>query len=78
MQTIVIIARNANELKELFLRLERRAEKMGLKINESKTKYMKITRKETNNADNIRIEKYQFAETSTFKYLGTLMQKQQC
>lgn len=71
---IVIISRKEIELKDLFLRLEERAKEMGLRINENKTKYMRVTRKETD-ANNIEIGRYKFERTDNFKYLETIINK---
>lgn len=54
---IAIISRNEMKLKELFLKLKERSEKMELKIN--KIRYMKLARKKTN-VNNIKIERYKF------------------
>lgn len=44
---------------------------MELKINENKTKYMRVSREETN-TNNIKIGRYKFEKTDNFKYLGTI------
>jgi hypothetical protein len=44
---IVLVGRNITALWELFIKLEKEGKKVGLNINEGKTKYMKVTRKHT-------------------------------
>ena len=61
-------------LKDAFLRFEKEAETLDLKINEDKTKYMYLSR-DVLNRDKIgkiiSIEDYNFERARQFKYLGT-------
>ena len=43
---IVLVARNKNVLKDTFIEMEREVSKIGLEVNEAKTKYMKVSAKE--------------------------------
>ena len=51
------------------------ARRMGLQINESKTKYMISSRKENTNTlpDHLVIENYKFEHVTNFTYLGSLL-----
>jgi hypothetical protein len=42
-----VIGRTIRDLKEAFIKLEHEAQKMGLRINERKTKYMEVTAQPT-------------------------------
>jgi hypothetical protein len=44
---IVLIRKNEIEIKQLFVELENAARKLGLQINQEKTKYMIVERKNT-------------------------------
>ena len=48
-------------------------DKIGLKINEGKTKIMKLRNKTVNNETHIQIGQHTFEEVSKFKYLGIMM-----
>ena len=67
---IDIIAQTPNALKEAFASLETEANKMNLKINQEKTKYMPCTKTEFRESY-FEIGPYKFETTSNFKYLGS-------
>ena len=72
---VVIISRSGQELRHMFMQLESESKKVGLKINESKTKYM-ITSRSTNkwsHLNELRIENFGFERVNRFKYLGSLI-----
>jgi hypothetical protein len=56
-----ITGRSERDVKEAFIKLNNEAQKIGLNINEEKTKYMEITAKQTKNVylnvRNYRLEK---------------------
>jgi hypothetical protein len=63
-----IIARSQPSLKEAFLALEGAAGRMGLRINQEKTKYI-ITSQNAEQSENISIGNYTFEVVQTFTYL---------
>ena len=69
---IVIMARNINELKEVFLKLISAAQQLGLEINCQKTKYMIISAEERRrHRNNITVENMTFENVDSFVYLGS-------
>ena len=71
---IVIISRSLLDMKNCFNQIEEEGRKVGLEINERKTKYMIASRKNKwNNINNINIGTYQFERVEEFKYLGSLV-----
>ncbi|GFU65710.1 putative endonuclease-reverse transcriptase [Trichonephila clavipes] len=66
---IDIITRTSSALRLAFLSLEKEALRMGLKINETKTKYMPCTKSCFNNSHS-KIELHCF-EVDSFTYLGS-------
>lgn len=69
---IDIIGRTKQAVVEAFTSLENAASRMGLTINEDKTKYMISTNK-TINRDPLKINNYTFENVKQFKYLGTII-----
>lgn len=72
---IAIVSRSKKELREVLIRLEQSAEKMGLEISEKKTKYMEWNRNEVRRDGKLEIRTakgklYSFQEVESFTYLG--------
>ncbi|GFS48075.1 reverse transcriptase domain-containing protein [Trichonephila clavipes] len=67
---IDIIARTPTALRQAFLPLEKETLRMGLKINENKTKYMPYT-KSCFNISHYKIDEYSFEVVDSFTYLGS-------
>lgn len=67
---IGIIARTPRALEEAFISLEKEALKMGLKINENKTKYMPCT-KTAHRSTHLKIGGHSFEVVDSFTYLGS-------
>jgi hypothetical protein len=67
---LMIVSRNKNALKDTLVKVESEARKRGLPVNESKTKYMEITRA-ARNSDHLRCGKYEFVHVKEFTYLGS-------
>jgi hypothetical protein len=65
---IVILGESKPELTST-INLLKNSEEMGLRVNESKTKFMIITRKPTV-MQCLRIGQYLFEQVEDFKYLG--------
>lgn len=69
---IALVARRQDDLKEKFIKLERNADKVGLKINEHKTKFMTMSRSQVRREQqNYSIGDYNIEGVKDFKYLGT-------
>lgn len=69
-----LIGNSRLKMRETFIRFENEAEKMGLQINENKTKYMYTSRRVQNRdriGQNITIGNHNFERVKEFKYLGT-------
>lgn len=69
---IDIIGDTTVKVKEEFLKIESAAVKIGLKVNESKTKYMTTSRTERRDriGQNVTMDQYNFERVQEFKYLG--------
>ncbi|PSN47892.1 hypothetical protein C0J52_01258, partial [Blattella germanica] len=59
-------------IKEAFLSLSEAAEKVGLIVNEGKSKFIQITRRPLNE-EKIEIGKYKFEIVQEFQYLGIIV-----
>lgn len=71
---IVLLSRRKQELEENLVKLETAGEEMGLKINQSKTKYMLSTRKRQNTKEKtILLNQVEYEWCQNFKYLGSLI-----
>jgi hypothetical protein len=65
-----IIRRTQKAMKEAFINLERAAKKMHLQINQDKTKYVPVTKKDCiNRLAHIEIGSYKFEVVHSFTYL---------
>ena len=64
--------RTRTALKEAFLSLERAAGKMGLRINEEKTRYLTM-RESKNQQRYFQIKNFNFEVVQSFTYLGSLI-----
>jgi hypothetical protein len=69
---IVITARTKKCLIQTFEVLERESIKLGLKVNETKTKYMHLTRN-TKTIHELKTGEYKFEGISRFTYLGSVL-----
>lgn len=63
------MARQFDEIKPLAELLTERSKPMGLMVNEDKTKYMILSRKNYNQ-QNLAVNEMLFDRVNTFKYLG--------
>ena len=73
---LVIVTRNKRELQDCIFKLEEEAQRMGLHINETKTKYMTWTDKDYKKGSKLEItngsgKMYSFEEVERYAYLGT-------
>jgi len=73
---IALIGKNEIEIRKLFLEMENTARKLGLQINQEKTKYMIVERKNSlkkNKIGHLKIKNYKFERVENFKYLGVIL-----
>jgi len=71
---IVIVARTQKKLTQVYLDLEEETSKLGMEINENKTKYMVTsTYEHGRNAGDLRIGNKTFAAVQSFQYLGNII-----
>lgn len=69
-----LIGRGTLAIKESFIEMEREASKEGLLVNEEKTKYLTLDRKQGSRVgQNITIDTYNFEVVQSFKYLGSIL-----
>ena len=69
---IVIIGRTKQAMRDTFCKLKQEALKVGLIVNDNKTKYLHCTRK-TTHPTHIIIGKEQYKQVNSFKYLGAMV-----
>jgi hypothetical protein len=71
---IVIIARTRQKIIEIYKKMEDKARKIGLKINESKTKYRIMSTSENRRkTQDLKVEGKSFMGVNNFKYLGNML-----
>jgi hypothetical protein len=70
MNDVGLVTRNTPTLKELLSALETEGKKMGLRINEEKTKYMKMSSTQAGRfLQNLIIGDFNFEGVDSFTYL---------
>jgi len=67
---IVLIAESEDDLRNTTSTLLNEGKEIGLKINESKTKYMILSRR-NHNINYLKVDDHKFKRVQSFKYLGT-------
>ena len=70
---IVLTRKTEIEIRQLFAEIEKTARKLGLHINQEKTKHVMVERKNSskrNQMGHLKIKNYQFGRAENFKYLG--------
>jgi len=73
---IALIGKNEIEIRKLFVEIENIARKFGLQINQEKTKYVIVERKNSlkkNKIGHLKMKKYRFERVENFKYLGVIL-----
>jgi len=73
---IALIGKNEIEIRKLFVEMENIARKFGLQINQEKTKYMIVERKNNlkkNKIGHLKIKNYKFERGENFIYLGVVL-----
>jgi hypothetical protein len=70
---VAIIARNKRALEENFALLEEKARDLGLEVNRSKTKFMKLRKPgEVRGEATVRLKGKEYQRVEVFKYLGSI------
>lgn len=69
---VVVITKRREITHKLVQEIIKEGEVVGLKINEAKTKLMRVGKKDQKNKS-IKIENYTFEEVDKFKYLGVII-----
>ena len=67
---VAIVGRNKNALKDTLVKIECKARKRCLWINENRTKYMEVMRT-ASNSDHLCCGKYEFEQVKEFNYQGS-------
>jgi len=73
---MVLIGNNEIEIRQLFVEIENIARKFGLQINQEKTKYMIVERKNSlkqNKIGHLKIKNYKFERFENLKYLEVIL-----
>ncbi len=73
---IVLIGKNEIEIRQFFVEIENIARKLGLHINQGKTKHMIVEWKNSsklNKIGQLTIKNYTFERDENFKYLGVIL-----
>ena len=70
---MVITGSRLQDVKEVFISLFERTNKMGLDINEKKTKFFIVLRKLYNEYECVKIGTYNFEMLKYYTYLGTIL-----
>ena len=69
---VVITRRRLHDVKEVFTSLVEQTKKMGLEINNIKTKFMIASRKPYNGNEYVKLGAYNFEIVKHYTYLGTV------
>jgi hypothetical protein len=70
---IAIVGRNLDSLIEMFDTLEEKSRALSIRINELKTKYMKMSSEDRRWTPTVMLGKYTFERVKCFSYLGTIL-----
>jgi sorting nexin-29 len=70
---VIMIARNPTAIRDAFGIIETTAKRLGLKINDDKTKFMINTPHEQSLPEAFEIGDHSFERTDSFKYLGAVV-----
>ena len=73
---IALSGKNEIEIRKLFVEIKNVARKFGLQVNQEKTKYMIVERKNSlqrNKTGQLKIKNYKFERVPSFKYLGVIL-----
>ncbi|KAI5737941.1 hypothetical protein M8J77_000982 [Diaphorina citri] len=67
---IAMLGNNLEEIEECLKVLEKKAEKVGLKMNTDKTKFMHVSKIRSMTSTTVTINNHRFERVTDFKYLG--------
>jgi len=73
---IALTGKNKIETTKLFVKMENIARNFGIQINQEKTKYMIVERKNSfkkNKIGHLKIKNYKFERVENFKHLGIIL-----
>lgn len=71
---VVLMSNSHTNLKSLFTRLEEMAKKVRLQVNEDKTEYMVMVRRDSAATFlHMKVVRYEFKRAKQVKYLGTIV-----
>jgi hypothetical protein len=71
-----VIGRNEKSAREVYIALKHAAEQMGLKMNTTKTKYMRGSSDSADSSnESLVVEEYTIEAVNEFIYLGILVNK---
>ena len=70
---VVITRRRLQDVTEVFASLVEQTKKMGLEINNIKTKFMTLSRKPYNGNEHVKLGKYNFERVKHYTHLGTIL-----
>jgi hypothetical protein len=73
---VALIGKNEMEIRKLSVEMENIARKFGLQINQEKTKYVIVERKNSlqkKKIGHLKIKNYKFERVASFKYLGVIL-----
>ena len=73
---IALIGKNEIVIRKLFVEMENVAGNFGLRINQEKTKYMIVIKKNNlkkNKIGHLKVKNYKFERVENFKYLGVII-----
>lgn len=73
---VAILCEKKDDLKNLTKLFIQETSRMGLKINDEKTKYMHFSKQEIDQTNEINIDGHSFEKVDLFKYLGILISSQ--
>lgn len=73
---VAIITEKMEDLKTIVKIFVKEAETLGLKTNDTKTKYMHFTRNQNHEEGPLQIEGHVFEQVDEFKYLGVIISNQ--
>jgi len=73
---IVVIGKNEIDIRQLFVEIENITRKLGLHINQGKTKYIIVEQRNSskqNKIGQLTIKNYTFERVENFMYLGVIL-----
>lgn len=70
---VVLMSKSHDNLRSLFTRLEKNAKKVELQVNEKKTEYMFMGKRDcTAVFSHLKVDRYEFSRAKQVKYIGSI------